>query len=127
MCKKISRSIWSMLRETTPSIQYLTTLAQWLWNWLFIRASLVRIWPGHYISAMHLFISFFVADFGYKILSFGKEGKIRNFSRSTSVFRTVLALKQYVVQCIIQQKFSNCSESLVVQKVEVKSLHKIIA
>ena len=39
------------------------SLAQWLWYWLINRAALVRIPPGSYISAMHLFISFFVTDF----------------------------------------------------------------
>ena len=54
-------------------IQYLTTalgefsLAQWLWYWLINRAALVRIPQGSYISAMHLFISFFVTDFVRKM------------------------------------------------------------
>ena len=38
-------------------------LAQWLWYWLFNQATLVKIRPRPYISAMHLFISFFVTDF----------------------------------------------------------------
>ena len=36
------------------------SLAQWSWYWLINRAALVRIPPGSHISAMHLFISFFV-------------------------------------------------------------------
>ena len=63
-----------VLRMTTPSsmvasrFKYNTwqlrsgefSLAQWLWYWLINRAALVRVPPGSYISAMHLFISFFV-------------------------------------------------------------------
>ena len=36
------------------------SLAQWLWYWLFVQASLVKILSKSYISAMHLFICFFV-------------------------------------------------------------------
>ena len=43
-------------------------LAQWLWYWLINQATLVRISPGSYISAMHLLISFFVTDFVRKTL-----------------------------------------------------------
>ena len=56
-------------------IQYLTTalkripLTQWLWCWLINQAALVRIRPGSYMSAMHLFISFFVTDFVRKTLA----------------------------------------------------------
>ena len=59
-----------VLRMTTPSSMVLSDLntipnncirenSLWLINW----AALVRIRPGPYISAMHLFISFFVTDF----------------------------------------------------------------
>ena len=73
--------ICMLLRMTTPSgmaasqFKYNTqqlrygefSLAQWLWYWLINRAVLVRIPPGSYISAMHLFISFFVTDFVRKM------------------------------------------------------------
>ena len=66
-----------VLWETTPSsmvasrFKYNTeqlrwgefSLAQWLWYWLFVQASLVQILSEPYLSAMHLFICFFVADF----------------------------------------------------------------
>ena len=44
------------------------SLAQWLWYWLFNRAVLVQILSEPYISAMHLFISFFVTSFDRKNL-----------------------------------------------------------
>ena len=70
-----------VLRETTPSsmaasrFKYNTeqlrqgefSLAQWLWYWLFIQASLVQILSRSYISDMHLFICFFVTNFFRKI------------------------------------------------------------
>ena len=39
------------------------SLAQWLWYWLFVQASLVQILSRSCISAMHLFICVFVMDF----------------------------------------------------------------
>ena len=49
-----------MLRMTTPSSM---AASRFKYN----RAALVRIPPGSYISAMHLFISFFVTDFVHKM------------------------------------------------------------
>ena len=54
-------------------MQYLTTaLGRILFSsvvmvFAYNRAALVRIQPGSYISAMHLFISFFVTDFVRKM------------------------------------------------------------
>ena len=36
------------------------SLAKWLWYWLFVQASLVQILSRSYISAVCLFICFFV-------------------------------------------------------------------
>ena len=65
-----------VLRETTPSsmaasrFKYNTlqlvgefSLVQWLWYWLFNQVALVQILSEPYISAMHLFIYFFVTNF----------------------------------------------------------------
>ena len=46
----------------TPLFQEFS-LAQWLWYWLFNQAALVQILSKPYISAMHLFISFFITNF----------------------------------------------------------------
>ena len=59
---------WSKLKAVADN-KYLTTalerilfssLAQWLWYWLFVEASLVQTLSRSYISAMHLFICSFV-------------------------------------------------------------------
>ena len=42
-------------------------LAQYLWYWLFVQASLVQILPRYPISAMHSFVCFFVTDFVRKM------------------------------------------------------------
>ena len=42
-------------------------IPRWLWYWLFVQASLVRTLSESHISAMHLFICFFVTDFVRKI------------------------------------------------------------
>ena len=65
----------NVLRETTPSsvaaslLKYKFkcvsfSLAQWLWYWLLVHevTGLNRAWIL-YVSAMHLFICFFVTDF----------------------------------------------------------------
>ena len=63
-----------VLQETTPSsmaasqFKYNTlqlcwrefSVAQWLWYWLFNQAALIQTLSRSYISAVHLFISYFV-------------------------------------------------------------------
>ena len=75
-----------VLGETTPSsmaasrFKYNTKqlryreffLALWLWYWLFNQAALVQILSEPYISAMHLFISFFLTEFVHRTIMFSK-------------------------------------------------------
>ena len=82
VCPPFSLIIFFLLQETTPSslvasrFKYNTnciwefSLAQWLWYRLFVQAYLVQTLSRCYISAMHLFICFFVTDFVRKISEF---------------------------------------------------------
>ena len=96
-----------MLWENTPSnmaafrFKYNTwqlrwgefSLAQWLWYWLFNQAALVQILSRSYVSAMHLFIYFFITNLRTLFVRKDKNGTIPGvISNHTSSHNDKLSL-----------------------------------
>ena len=75
--------------------------SQWLWYWLLAHEITGSILPGPYISAVHLFICFFVTDFAF---FFSEESVDNKASENTGAKMKSLVLKDQLPKKSISRK-----------------------